>query len=319
MVILKCLLLSIVVLQATAHTVDKSLHRERGSDGAFAGRGEQYDKTDEEHHKEFDHMSILGSNQDAEEYDNLSPEEAKKSLAVLFKKMDVNSDGSIDQREMHQWILGSFKMISAEESSERFEETDEDEDDFVSWREHLVETFGSSDETEGDDSNTLMIAEDKQLFAKADKDGDGKLNEEEFLSFSHPEEDPAMVPILVDQALNRDTDKDGRISFKEYMTAVKKGDLDDEALLAEKDHFDEDYDKDLDGFLNRQEIQNWVVPDVTQTANEETQHLFATADGNEDGLLSLEEVLDNHDTFVGSEATDYGEHLHNMHRFDDEL
>ena len=28
-----------------------------------------------------------------------------------------------------------------------------------------------------------MIAEDKQLFAKADKDGDGKLNEEEFLSF----------------------------------------------------------------------------------------------------------------------------------------
>ena len=47
-------------------------------------------------------------------------------------------------------------MISAEESSERFEETDEDEDDFVSWREHLVETFGSSDETEGDDSNTLV-------------------------------------------------------------------------------------------------------------------------------------------------------------------
>ena len=50
------------------------------------------------------------------------------------------------------------------------------------------------------------------------------------------------------------------------------GDLDDEALLAEKDHFDEDYDKDLDGFLNRQEIQNWVVPDVTQTANEEVGH-----------------------------------------------
>ena len=55
------------------------------------------------------YLLFAGSNQDAEEYDNLSPEEAKKSLAVLFKKMDVNSDGSIDQREMHQWILGSFK------------------------------------------------------------------------------------------------------------------------------------------------------------------------------------------------------------------
>ena len=36
-------------------------------------------------------------------------------------------------------------------------------------------------------------------------------------------------------------------------------------------------------------------------------------------ILSFDEVLNNHDLFVGSEATDYGDHLHNLHRFEDEL
>lgn len=30
----------------------------------------------------------------------------------------------------------------------------------------------------------------------------------------------------------------------------------------------------------------------------------------QDGKLSLKEVLDHYDTFVGSQATDYGEQLH---------
>lgn len=48
-------------------------------------------------------------------------------------------------------------------------------------------------------------------------------------------------------------------------------------------------------------------------------HLFAGADDDLDGILSLDEILDHHDLFVGSEATDYGEHLHNPDRFVDEL
>ena len=36
-------------------------------------------------------------------------------------------------------------------------------------------------------------------------------------------------------------------------------------------------------------------------------------------ILTFDEVLNNHDLFVGSEATDYGDHLHNLHRFEDEL
>jgi len=76
---------------------------------------------------------------------------------------------------------------------------------------------------------------------------------------------------------------------------------------------------DRDGVLNRQEIISWVLPSNEEIADEETSHLFAAADDDHDEVLSLEEILEHHDTFVGSEATDYGDHLHNLDRFKDEL
>lgn len=56
-----------------------------------------------------------------------------------------------------------------------------------------------------------------------------------------------------------------------------------------------------------------------EIAEEEVEHLFASADDDHDGLLSFAEILEHHDVFVGSEATDYGDHLNNIHRFQDEL
>lgn len=46
---------------------------------------------------------------------------------------------------------------------------------------------------------------------------------------------------------------------------------------------------------------------------------MAAADDDHDELLSFDEILSNHDVFVGSEATDYGEHLQNIHSIIDEL
>lgn len=44
-------------------------------------------------------------------------------------------------------------------------------------------------------------------------------------------------------------------------------------------------------------------------AQEEARHLVSTADENKDGKLSEDEIVNNHETFVGSEATDYGRAL----------
>lgn len=56
-----------------------------------------------------------------------------------------------------------------------------------------------------------------------------------------------------------------------------------------------------------------------EIAEEEVLHLFSVSDDDDNNVLSFEEIVDHHDTFVGSEATDYGDHLHNIHQFQDEL
>ena len=58
---------------------------------------------------------------------------------------------------------------------------------------------------------------------------------------------------------------------------------------------------------------------LREIAEEEVEHLFTECDVDGDDLLSFEEVLNRHEVFVGSEATDYGDHLHNIHVFQDEL
>lgn len=54
-------------------------------------------------------------------------------------------------------------------------------------------------------------------------------------------------------------------------------------------------------------------------AVEEVDHLFASSDDDHDDRLSYEEIINNYEIFVGSEATDYGDHLQNIDNFRDEL
>lgn len=54
---------------------------------------------------------LLGSKKLEEEFDELSPEESKRRLALLVKKMDVNGDGYVTAEELTQWILTSFQFV----------------------------------------------------------------------------------------------------------------------------------------------------------------------------------------------------------------
>jgi Ca2+-binding EF-hand superfamily protein len=63
-----------------------------------------------------------------------------------------------------------------------------------------------------------LLSDDKILFEAADKNKDGSLNKAEFLMFSHPEEHPDMLPVILKQTLqDKDTDGDGFISFQEFI------------------------------------------------------------------------------------------------------
>lgn len=311
-----------IVQAAVVHSHSSHLNKERENDGAYSPRDRSHKPDTDQHNNEFDHESILGSAKDAEEYDHLPPDEAKRRLKILLKKMDLNNDEHIDRKELKAWILRSFKMLSKEEADEHLEDADDNGDEKVSWTEYLADTYGSDSDENSlmlDKENQLLIEDDKIMWKAADFNGDGLLTGDEWLAFSHPEEHPAMLPHILEQTLrDKDSNKDGAIDFQEFI-GDRGQDHDQEWLYAEKEKFDQELDLNLDGKLTGNEILSWIVPSNEEIAEEEVQHLFGVSDNNEDGILSFDEVLEHHDTFVGSEATDYGDHLHNIHHFEDEL
>jgi len=63
-----------------------------------------------------------------------------------------------------------------------------------------------------------MLRDDKAMFTAADKNHDGLLDANEFISFTHPEEDEEMLPIIYEQTLaEKDKNGDKLIDFKEYI------------------------------------------------------------------------------------------------------
>uniref|UniRef100_A0A4Q8K3B0 Reticulocalbin-3 n=1 Tax=Liphistius thaleban TaxID=1905330 RepID=A0A4Q8K3B0_9ARAC len=309
------------------HSHNKVDRTKEVEDGVYNSRDHIHYQNGE-HHSEFDHEAILGSHNTAEEFDHLSPEEAKRRLKLLAHKMDKNHDTYIDRKELIEWVLMSFKTLTEEEALEQLEDEDGDEDGKISWQEHVAETYGIYkdddllfDSTESS-SEYKMLKNDQELFKVADLNNDGILDKSEFPAFSHPEEFEHMHQIVYEQAMEkRDKDKDGYLSFDEFIADSYGAPPipTSEHYIVEKDRFVNDFDQDKDGKLNREEVLLWLIPNNIEMAENEADHLIESSDGDNDGKLSIQEITDHHDIFVGSEATDFGEHLHNSHKFSDEL
>lgn len=63
-----------------------------------------------------------------------------------------------------------------------------------------------------------MLQDDREMFNAADKNKDGVLDKKEFPLFSSPEEHPEMHEFILRQTLDeKDTDKDGFITFQEFV------------------------------------------------------------------------------------------------------
>lgn len=285
-------------------------HGGHGHEGHYAEDGS--------HNADYDHEAVLGSEDSAKEFSQLPPEVAKRRLGALVDRIDTNGDGVVVRDELVEWIKGSFSKLNEEEAKKKIAEEDSDGDRLISWLEYIKSSLGYSEadleafNKESDKETALLMEKtlsmDKKKFAAADLNADKVLSVKEYAAFLHPYDYDHMAAFEVERVLNdMDKNKDGFIDEKEYLGDTSESDP--ELVISEKENFKFN-DRNKDGKLTPDEIKKWVSPDVGTIAEEESDHLISETDTNKDGKLTKEEIIAQHELWVGSEATDYGNHLH---------
>lgn len=123
------------------------------------------------------------------------------------------------------------------------------------------------------------------------------------------------------------------------MFAHGDGGPEPEWVKTEREQFSDFRDLNKDGKMDTDEIRHWIMPQDYDHAQAEARHLVYESDRDkvlsftcaasgsagaqqlsnlisfrfQDQLLTKEEILDNWNMFVGSQATNYGEDLTRNH------
>jgi len=282
-----------------------------------------------EHNQEFDHQAFLGDQ--AEEFKQLSVEEGVKRLQQILIKVDLNNDSLINVEELTAWIKKTGGESVARRTNTFWKRSNPDLKPELSWDEYRARQYGFlSDSRDANrdgrwvgeddvDKDTLSIyhkleQRDRRRWTVADRNKNLLLDKDEFLAFLHPERADYMMDILVLETMNDlDKDGDGKLNLAEYMLNI----YGDTKSVAEWEsgglQFKTFRDTDNSGFIEKKELQKWLLPTNYDQHVAEAEHLVHMSDSNGDKLLSMQEAIDRYSMFVGSQATNFGEDLQLVH------
>ncbi|CAB1428530.1 unnamed protein product [Pleuronectes platessa] len=272
---------------------------------------------------QYDHEAFLGKDE-AKTFDQLTPEESKDRLGKIVERIDGDADGYITTDELKAWIKRVQKRYVYENVAKVWTDYDLNKDNKVSWDEYKQATYGyylsnPEDFEEATDQFSFkkMLPRDERRFKTADLNGDLVADKEEFTAFLHPEEFEHMKDIVVLETLG-DIDKngDGHVDEDEYiadMFAHEDGGPEPEWVKTEREQFSDFRDLNKDGKMDQDEIRQWIMPQDYDHAQAEARHLVYESDQDKDQMLTKEEIIENWNMFVGSQATNYGEDLTRNH------
>jgi hypothetical protein len=120
---------------------------------------EHYVGDGHEHNREYDHEAFLGEDE-AQEFDQLTPEESKLRLSKIVDKIDVNGDSFITNEELKQWIHKSQKKYITDDVERQWKShTGAENVTQLSWNEFRNRTYSFLDEL---DDNS--VDDDKKTY-----------------------------------------------------------------------------------------------------------------------------------------------------------
>ncbi|XP_018422233.1 PREDICTED: calumenin-like isoform X2 [Nanorana parkeri] len=279
-------------------------------------------KHDDSKDFQYDHEAFLGK-EEAKTFDQLTPEESKERLGKMVDKIDSNNDTYVTAAELLAWIKFVHGRFVSEDVEKQMAIVDKNRDGSVSWEEYYKHTYSHLIDEEAfydvvdKERYRQMMKRDERRFKQANKDGDLIATREEFTAFLHPEEFDYMKDMVVTETIE-DLDKngDGVVDVNEYIADMYTPESDEpepEWVNTERQQFKDHRDLNKDGKLDHSEISHWIHPHEYDHADLEAKHLVYESDKDKDDKLTKNEILENWNMFVGSQATNYGEDLTRRH------
>ncbi|CAN7986792.1 unnamed protein product [Ixodes hexagonus] len=158
-----------------------------------------------------------------------------------------------------------------------------------------------------------ILLDKANWFEAANSDPEA-LNIDEFLTFRHPEHSHVSLLKMVNDIIsNLDENGDEHLSEEEFAQLTpdetnrqNKEEWKKERIL----EFRQSIDQNGDGKASRQELLMYNDPENPVHARSEARELVAQADTNGDNKLSLDEVLDKKDIFLGSKMVNTARNIH---------
>ncbi|XP_041712501.1 45 kDa calcium-binding protein [Coregonus clupeaformis] len=285
--------------------------------------------------KDFHQEVFLGKEMEEFEEDS-EPKRNRNKLIDIFSKVDINNDKSVSAKEMQRWIVEKTEehfQEAVRENKMSFHAVDPDGDGHVTWDEYRVKFLASkgfnkkemadkiknSEELKVDEETQEVLENLKDRWFQADNPpADQLLNEEEFLSFLHPEHSKGMLKYMVKEIV-RDLDQDGnkKLTLSEFISLPmgtvenqQAQDIDDDWVRERKKEFQEVIDGNHDGIVTMEELEEYMDPMNEYNALNEAKQMIAVADENQNHNLELEEILKYSEYFTGSKLMDYARNVH---------